>query len=846
MKKQITKYLLLSLLIISLGSVLIFFSAHIILHIVWLYSQGVVHSIVKLLAVRWLSIPVFGLFFTFISFFHFISASPKEKANKKFFIMKSVLIFILASTAEYFLHISYSLLEVILGGFSGIIDPLTKLDMSLYLFWLPLIKKSSIFMIFYVAVLLGFRYTYPVKQKINILDKGLFILGVHSALILAVIARFEHIYDKGELYIGYVDIYGNFIPYTLFLAWVFIAVFIAVFFLKFRSKATALGLLMTALLFLGTQFLWPLYLDRMIYNPNQSSLQEKFAGIHADSTRRTFMLDTMIRDNSFMIKEEDIPTIVRKNFWQDAAHFVQVVKRNQEILPIFEINDASPILIKNEEDSYDPYFIATRESTENTNDLWDIKHLRNIFGYGAVIGSASSFDAEGYSELILKDLELNTSNTNTELKNPHIFFSDSYDDYAFINTSMLMPNFKKEGFPLEKQEFTKVNGISINFFIRILLMIVHRDTRFLLTDYFNKDTQILLNRKPSDILKVILPQFHYSNPRPVLHNKELWWEIDVYSVSTSVKSAKSVKTPWGDFNWVRSPIKAYVSAYSGEIILDIIDNNDPHVRIVTTLFPRLFEKKINLSPEKYLYPIDLFDVQSQLLALYHDLNATSFYSGFNKREIAKNLDGKEEPIKNRVLLEKNKIAFQRTFTPQEKNIFSAQLLAYIDDNKKQTLHLYEAPARLGIAGLAQAESFLNQDPEFSRISTLWGQMGSKISSSETLFYPLKNNGVYLRTIFLESETISTPLAAQFTLIDNRTISLGDTIEGLLNNVLNHLSQDGKIPPTQEEQLRKALIEAYQYYLNAEKARIDGNTQEYQENVDKIGVVLQGIAPAGKI
>ena len=842
MNVQAKKGILFTVLGIIALVTIITVSANAILQVMWLASQDVVHSIIKLLLVRWLSIPLFAMVMTLISFLHLMSASKKERKNKKFFAFKTSAIFIFALVCEYYLQISQVLLNFVLGGFTGIIDPLTKLDMSFFLFGIPLLKKISLFIILFNSLLLFLRTPFFDKKiPLHFLDKLLLIKTVFFTAILLSILKFQNIHASSSEYIGYIDVFGYFIPLAISLIFIFLFFTRAILF-SFKKKRNFViqsGILLFLLAMLN--FAWPVYLEKFIYTPNQSTLQEQFAGIHAESTRKSFMLDQIVRGDDYVITEKEISNVLAKNFWQDAPHFLQVVQRNQEVLPIFTINSASPILLSNEKGEFSPYLIASRESTEDPEELWDIKHFRNIFGYGAVIGSVNKFNKEGDSHLILKDLELNNIDVDIKLTNPQIFFSETYDDYIFVNTKMLLPNFKKEKAPLEVQNFSGLRSIPTNLFTRILLAIIYRDSRFLLTDYFNKDTRFIFRRKPTEILQNILPNFNYSEPRLTIHNEELWWEMDVYAVSESIYTSKMVTTPWGEYNWVRSPMKAFVSAYSGEVVFDILDETDPFIKITKKLYPRLFERKMGLSADKYLYPIDLFQVQSELLQLYHDTNAASFYSGFNKREIAieKNQEIKDA-VKNRMILDKNIIAMQQTYTPKGKNIFSAQIIAYIDSDKQKKIYLYEAPASLGIPGLKQAVSFLNQDPNFSRMSTLWGQIGSKLSSSDTVFYPMKDRGIYASTIFLESETISTPLAAQFTVIDGTTISLGDTIDELMYNTLRLLGSKDKVTLTEEQQLRSLLKDVYQYYLSAEKARMDGNTQEYQDNVDKIGVALQSV------
>ncbi len=812
-------FLLLFVLVIGVVGLSIV-SAHVILNILWLQSLGIIQSIIKLIFIRWISIPLFAIVITLSSLFLLTKA---ERKNIKLLSFKLTTIFMFSLVAEYFLQISPAILNLILGGTLGVIDPLTNMDLSFYLLWLPLFKKCSIFFIGYTIMLLGFLFVS--KKQFNILDKVLLLCGGFWIIVSLLIARFEFIHHHAHDYMGYMDIYGAFLPLVFSLLLLFVFLCCMIFIPNKKFLAISGGGILVIILFANT--LYPWYLQKFVYTPNQSSLQEKFAGIHAESTRKSFDLQNI--SYTTQLKKDDLSTALSKNFWQDEEHFLKVIQQNQEVLPIFNIYSVHPILLSNDDGEMYPYLIAARESSENPNDLWDIKHFRNIFGYGAVMGAAHLFDNEGFSQLILKDLELNTNTLDLPIKNPHIFFSEHYEDYAFINTKMLLANFRIENYPLTEQHFDNIHSIPINFFTKVLLAIVYRDSRFFLTDYFLENSQFLYKRKPKQIVQALFPDFGYSEPALRYIDQELWWEMDVYTMSDLFYMSKSVETPWGYYNWLKAPMKVFVSAYSGEIVFDILEPNNPYVKITKRLYPRLFQKTLNI--HHHNYPKDLFIVQSELLQTYHDTDAASYYSGLNKREIVS-----DDPYSYKI--QDNHLTLQQTYNPAGKSIFSAQFTAFIDQNKQKKLFLYEAPASLGIPGEKQASAFLNQDTEFSRMSTLWGQVGSKISSSQMTFYPMEDRGIYAHTIFLESEQISTPLAAQFVVIDNTAISLGYTIDQLIYNALQRIGTT--ISVSERDIIQATIAEAYQYYLQAEQARINGNTKEYQENVDKIGVALQKI------
>ena len=79
MNVQAKKGILFTVLGIIALVTIITVSANAILQVMWLASQDVVHSIIKLLLVRWLSIPLFATIMTLISFLHLLSASKKER-----------------------------------------------------------------------------------------------------------------------------------------------------------------------------------------------------------------------------------------------------------------------------------------------------------------------------------------------------------------------------------------------------------------------------------------------------------------------------------------------------------------------------------------------------------------------------------------------------------------------------------------------------------------------------------------------------------------------------------------------------------------------------------------------
>ncbi|MGL4561400.1 MAG: UPF0182 family protein [Brevinema sp.] len=833
MNKMLFLLIILCCCILSILGIFTF--SQVILEVLWFISQGFIHTVVRFLLFRWLTVPIFAIAMSMIMLCYLFISSRIPKKNFSIIAMHCFVVFVFSLIFEFQTKMTQDFIYAALAGMTEKQDLFAHVDFSFYLFWFPVIKNFSLYAALFFMIPVFFYLIFIKKICFPKLSMSLSVLFLSGYLILNRLEMLDQ--TKTGEYISFLDIYAVFFPFvgSVMVLALFLMTVIWIFRKNYKYYIIAGGGVALLILLLNT--LLPYYLDHFIYKPNQSSMEITFSGIFADTTRKSFNLDTIIKGDDFLFVDDELPEILSNNFWNDKNHFVRSIQKNQEIFPIFAISNASPTLLSFDQKILTPSFLAARNIIENPQDNWDIKHFRNIFGYSAVIGSATEFDNDGNPKLFLKDLQPNT-NQNISLNNPQLFFSDAYENFIFVNSTMLIPDFSKDPPPLVQQKFKGITGISANFFVRFLMMVVHRDLRFFLTDYITKDTLLILKRKPKEIIGTLLPMFHFDDAHLVYNKGELWWALDGYSVSDKMFLSKKMKTPWGDFNWIRSPIKAYVSAYTGEVAFQIMDAADPYVNIARYLFPRLFEKKIAFASETYLYPDLLFKIQSELLTRFHDTDNASFYAKLNIHEIARPLKDKTpEQIKYLFLKDTNKIAHQHTYTPKNKNIFAARLLGFVDEDKRYRLHYYASDYSYGIAGLAQAEAFLNQDQEFSRLTTLWDQRGSKVSSSDTVFYPMKDKGIYLRTVFLESEGISIPLVTRFVAINNAKSLVKERVEDLVINA-NSIAQSSVKKESKIDQLKASLLEAYQYYIQAQSARISGNVQEYNENVDNIGKALQ--------
>ena len=133
------------------------------------------------------------------------------------------------------------------------------------------------------------------------------------------------------------------------------------------------------------------------------------------------------------------------------------------------------------------------------------------------------------------------------------------------------------------------------------------------------------------------------NVYPVVTGGQLDWVVDGYTTTShypdsaaydataaAAGSAAPVGPGEGRVDYLRDAVKAVVSATSGRVTLYQWDSSDPILRTWSKAFPGLIRPRATIPAvlrAQLHYPVDLFDLQRQVLARYHVASAAAFYRG---------------------------------------------------------------------------------------------------------------------------------------------------------------------------------------------------------------------------
>jgi uncharacterized membrane protein (UPF0182 family) len=124
---------------------------------------------------------------------------------------------------------------------------------------------------------------------------------------------------------------------------------------------------------------------------------------------------------------------------------------------------------------------------------------------------------------------------------------------------------------------------------------------------------------------------------------QLDWVVDGYTTTSrypdsaaydataaAAGSAAPVGPGEGRVDYIRDAVKAVVSASSGRVTLYQWDSSDPILRTWSKAFPGLIRPRAAIPAAlraQLRYPVDLFDLQRQVLARYHVTSAARSAAG---------------------------------------------------------------------------------------------------------------------------------------------------------------------------------------------------------------------------
>ncbi len=586
---------------------------------------------------------------------HGLAGTPPEQIAQAFGLRLTSVLLIAAAVVAFFLALgiasSWQDLLVFLNQVPfNVQDPLFKLDVSFFMFTLPVWELFRgwfvtviLFALVAVAIASGIGWRgWTVRRAI------LLHMAVLAGLILVLMAlqyrieAYNLVYSsRGAVFgAGYTDVNAQLPAYNLLTIVTLVAaiVLVASAWLRrgWRGILVVLGVWFAIAILAAN--IYPGFVQRFQVDPNELSLETPYISDNIEYTRLGFGLDS-IEATSYNASQQLTPesiltepdTMRNVRLW-DYRPLLQTYNQVQALRQYYEFNDVDVdrYII---DDQRKQVMVSARELVQSrlNTDAQTWVNLKFVYthGYGVAMSPVARVQPDGLPEFLLQDLPVQGVITVTQ---PQIYFGELTDDYVIGNT--LSEEFDyPQGSGYQTTRFSADTGIDMSFWNRLLFALRFADINMLLSTGY----RVL---QPA----IVAPQYRRARsvcwrPSSVIDTDpyivvgadgKLYWFIDAYTVSNRYPYSEPYR---GQINYMRNPVKIVIDAYDGTTTFYVVDENDPITATYGKIFPALF-KPLSEMPEFLLphvrYPTGLFSVQAEMYRVFHMTNPTDFY---NKEDV---------------------------------------------------------------------------------------------------------------------------------------------------------------------------------------------------------------------
>ena len=591
---------------------------------------------------------------------------------------------LLASAWELAPHWQEALLAIHSHSF-GVTDPQFGLDISFYVFILPVLEIVVSFLS-RVVVIAGIasvvvHYLYggvSVARKPHFTRAARLHLTVFLALFSVLhgagywLGRYSSLYASNTKFdgAGYTDVHAS-IPAQAILAAISVAV--AVLFVasartsSWRLPVTGVTVMVISALIVGVAY--PVVIQKFVVDPNAQREESEYIDRNIKATLSAYglgdveasaynakttaeagqLMDDAESTTSIRLLDPNLVSPAFKQRQQNKQYYSFDSQLNVDRYGVSGESRDTVIAVRE----------LSQEGLENGQRTWINDHTVYTHGYGVVTayGNTSSSDGspafwEGGipSEGELGDYE------------PRIYFGKSTPSYSIVGGDD-GGNPRELDYPDDSAPSGQINttfsgsgGPNVsNPFNRLLYATKFGEMNILFSQEVRSGSQILYDRDPAKRVAKVAPWLTLDgNPYPAVIDddddpstpKRVKWILDGYtttnnypysqhesledSMSDATTGQASLLGAPKESNYVRNSVKAVVDAYDGSVKLYEWDEQDPLLDAWQSVFPGTVTPMSEMSTDLMAhmrYPEDLFKVQRTVMATYHVTDPEDFYSG---------------------------------------------------------------------------------------------------------------------------------------------------------------------------------------------------------------------------
>ena len=778
-----------------------------------------------------------------------------EKENKKMPKLpnKSLALVISAITSIVVSAVLMQKMMLIMNGTSfGIQDPIFSLDISYFILQKPVYEALAIY---FVALFVGLsiymalyyviafnRYFDGIDGKM--LRESLFMKKLTRNVLLVVIGiAILTVLNVQNIMFGKIltvneelDIVGAGMTeatvklwgYILFAFIIVIFAYRAIKYFKQGNTNKVLKNLAVIPSYLVMLFIVMVVFDLAFVNSNELDKEKEYISENIANTKNAYNINIEEEkiENSGTITSEEVnadSNIINNIPIMSKEAVLATLEDSQTVTGYFLYPNAN--LAKYEIDGKDKLvYLAPREIT-NSGRTYTNKTYEYTHGMGEIITSATTSTDTGNVQYIQK--EVSGKDEKIEVSEPRIYFgSETKETIATNAKNKEEYDYTDENGTDHVSTYEGKAGLQLGFLDRLILGITKRDINLAFSGEITSESKILINREIRARAKKALPYLIYDeNPYTVITDEgKIVWVLDAYTVSSSYPYSQYTSIEHDgikeNINYIRNSVKVIIDSYDGTMKYYITDRNDPIAIAYEKIYDTLFEEKGTEIPEDIakhiVYPEFLYNVQAEILKVYHNVKPDVLYRADDLWDLAKSNNIKSTKSTGTYMqpyytmlktADGEQFGLVQIYTPYEKQNIISYLVGTSKDGSNK-LKLYKFSADSNIVGPMQLDKQIEEDEAISAELESLNVTGTKLTK-KMIIVPIENTLLYVEPIYQTMLNESdVPILKKVVVASGNKVAIGDTLQKALENLLSKYAVAIEVENTDDiEGLIEAIIKA---------------------------------------
>ncbi len=447
-------------------------------------------------------------------------------------------------------------------------------------------------------------------------------------------------------------------------------------------------------------------------------------------------------------------------------------------------------------------------------------------GMGEIIVSATESTQTGNVQYIQK--EINRKDEKIKLEQPRIYFGLGTNGIVVTNVkNRLEYDYVDENGEDYTSTYEGKAGLQLGFLDRLTLGIIKGDLNLAFSNEVTKESKILINRDIIARAKKALPYLIYDKEPYTVITKEgkIVWVLDAYTVSSNYPYSQYTAIEHDgikeNINYIRNSVKVIIDSYDGTMSYYITDRTDPiamaYRNIYETLFVDLDEEIPEDIASHIVYPKMLYNVQAEILKVYHNVKPDVLYRADDLWDIAKYNSVKSTKSSGTYMIpyytmlkttEGEQFGLVQIYTPDEKQNLISYLVGSTHKGNNQ-LKLYKLSADSNVVGPMQLDKQIEEDEGIAtELETLLNMTGTKLTK-QMIIVPIDHTLLYVEPIYqtmLNESDI--PILKKVIVASGNKVAIGDNLTKALEKLLSTYAVDIEVENTDDiEGLIQAIIKA---------------------------------------